>query len=345
MSTERFYNRNDSRYAHPEVAAEHELFLADDVNAKNIAIFDVTTPYVERKQMVDDINEYAKGFLSPRTDRTSTFEVPGLNGGDGSIVVEIARPTDAKPGKKLPCIFNIPAGALYACSYGVADIEGDADECGAVVINMRYRTAFDDKGIFPGALDDLEATYRYVLEHEDELGIKKDKIVVMGLSSGGHLGLAFCHRLKKLGITPRGCVAIEPIPDERTIYPSSHIVNNNWDGRSIYASGAYWLGFMPTQDVPAEAFANHATAEECIGLPPTIIYVGEDDAAADPCLSYYSKLNEAGVFASIHIWGGANHMTLCHGDNPYVNRIIKSYRDDIKDLFKNDMRRPWTVGE
>ena len=68
-------------------------------------------------------------------------------------------------------------------------------------------------------------------------------------------------------------------------------------------------------------------------------------------MEYASKLNQAGVYCDIHVWGGSNHTGLyfaeiqCRGneDMPHANAFINVIDDQINSMFSYDLSRPWTV--
>ncbi len=343
MKPEEMYKiRDDSRFMHPSLREFHEATHAQD---SGIVSFQMNEdiPFETRRDSALAATEQMKA-ASQKNERVIMIQAEGLKDVEYAVPVqgEMIRPTGFKEGKKYPCVLIIPGGALTTCSVGWPDATPIADHNNAVVISAYYRTIFDEHGQYPAAINDLHAMYQHIVEHADELQINKDKIVLLGFSSGAHLALALCHRLKKYHYNPRGCFAVFPIPDNRPIYPSSHVISNGWDGRGVYLTSKAWLGRMLPQDVPAEAFANNATVDECIGLPPTVIYTTESDPSVDPCMIYASKLIQAGVFTTLKVWGGANHMNL-GGDSDYAARYAKQQAEDLKDLLDYDNRRPWTM--
>ena len=326
-----------------------EYFNLTRATVTNMAAgFDPNTSMEEKRRLAKEEHERlskVSGFEC--TERTKEYEIPGYQGEKDApnCSFKVSYPTDYKAGKRMPCAFMIPGGGLKDCMDISVDSEGAADTLGAICVVPHYRVITDENGFYPAAINDLHNIYTYIVEHSKELGIKAKSIVLTGASAGGHLTLSLAHRLKNHGIVPRGCVAICPVPDERAIFPCSKLTSNMVGGNDVYAMGLFWLQYMPSCDVPAEAFANHATVEECIGLPPTIIHTAELDPCVDPCLQYTSKLIEAGVFTSIRVWGGAGHEINASRGEGYPERIHNAINDDIKDLFKFDHRRPWTVTE
>lgn len=339
-------NRTDAeKWAHPELL---QAFAgAETPNPMFEQIYNPEIPFEQRKKEVVGAYEMAMSAAPPDMQKNHRYEVPGCpEEPETGTFVLVARPEHTEK-KKLPCILTIAAGGLYACYMPYPD--GMAEKYGAVVVSCNYRTIFTGGG-YPATINDVHAAYKWIVDNADMIGVDPDKIVIQGMSSGGHLALALCHRLKKYdyhGYQPRGCIAEVPITDERTIYNSSKRIQN-WGGRELYASCQTWLGYRHANaaSVPAEAFANHASEEECIGLPPTFIHTCDSEVATDPDMCYVSKLIRAGVYTDFHVWGGCNHAAMGFEEaSPEKSEYGQLYLDlkkkQIKDCFKYDLRRKW----
>lgn len=333
---ESIHNREDSKWAHPEL----EAFF--DPGGDSNALFDESIPFETRKSIANE----AKKLLPCGLDenRVTKIEVPGCpEEPDAPLVsVYISKPLVCK--KKMPCVFSVPPGGLTICAPEMFPLQADADKYNAIVVSFAYRTIFDEKGLYPGAMNDCHAAFKYIYDHAEELGIDTKKIIITGSSTGGHLSLALCHRLKKYGYKLRGCVVNIPVIDDRLIYGTSKYIGKGWVGPSMSASSRTWLNGLSGDDVPAEAFANHASVEECIGLPPTFIHTVEGDPCADPCMNYASKLMEAGVYTELHLWGGSNHAALSTAGvmdptNVYGQRYISTFDANMKDVLQYDLTR------
>ena len=93
-----------------------------------------------------------------------------------------------------------------------------------------------------------------------------------------------------------------------------------------------------------EAFANRATIEECKGLPPIVMNVGESDMERDYVLDFARKCYAARVPCSVHVWQGCGHGSLwftTEGECRMADRFWNNFYGDIMDCFEYDMRRPW----
>ena len=354
MGFKRFYDRDGGKWAHPELVSIYESVAA--AGGFDTVILNESLPIEERRKFVE---KYMSSFANQEDnnpenkERITTVMVPGCPEEEDAPLIKmtIAYPKELKR-KKLPCLFLIPGGGLSMCITDPSPL-AMADTYNCIAVTFEYRTIVYG-GKYPETINDCHAAYKYVTDHAEEYHINSKKIILYGNSSGGHLALALSHRLKKYNYNPRGCIVFVPPIDERNIYPSSHIKSTAWGTAQSYMMSKQWLGKDGNEAfVPAEAFPNHASVEECVGLPPTFIHAFANDIYSDPCMQYASKLNEAGVYVGIHMWHGTNHDALytAYGiykgssDYPYANIFGNVVENEIKDCIAYDLRRPWTVEE
>jgi acetyl esterase/lipase len=165
---------------------------------------------------------------------------------------------------------------------------------------------------YPAAQNDLHATYQWMVQHADELDIDADRILLMAYSSGAGLISALPFRLKRYdwcgGPMPRGVVVHDAFMDDRETMRSMRMLDKGWSGlvnRGVtmrYMGKNFASGF-----IGPEAFANHATIEECEGLPPYAIFEHQDSPGCDSATEFVGKLNEAGVYCNYFVSGGCTH--------------------------------------
>lgn len=358
MGFEKFRVRDDAKWAHPELEVVYEM-MGQSVGYAEVLLNDDLS-FEERQEFAKHAEDGFAEFL-PEYDwsRVTEYEAPGCADEPDAPLVKllVAKPKgEPRYKKNSPCILIIPGGGLTTCFRFTAAIEDWADKFGVPVATLTYR-CLTDGAVFPQPLNDCEAAYNFLAEHAKELGISKNKIILHGNSSGGHLSLALCHRLKRRGITPRGCLVWVPIIDDRPMpqYRSAQINSAFWGASDAATSARLYLGKLNNQtDVPAEAFPGRATVEECVGLPPTFIHAMMNDCGLDQAFDYASKLTAAGVYAEIHAWGGSQHCSLSTSanvldkDDPtaeYAQLFNAVNEKEFRDMFEYDLRRPWTVEE
>lgn len=105
------------------------------------------------------------------------------------------------------------------CEPNACGIDNLAQKYNCIVVACKYRTSLEAP--YLAAINDLHATYQWIVEQGQEFGADTDNIVLHGISSGGHLATALPFRLKRYGFSTKGVVVDRPITDERQIYPSS----------------------------------------------------------------------------------------------------------------------------
>ena len=356
MAFECFNDRDDVKWSHPEI---EEIYAA----AADFASFGTYTlnpdiPFEERKAGMDasqaESDAAAEAALTDEQKARRTIcMAPGCEEDPDAPLVKV---TVVKPDKvtkkKYPCIIDIPSGAMCLRVEGPTPYQlSDTYNC--VSVGVDYRTLFEG-GEYPAPINDLHAAYNYLLAHAEELNIDPKKIIVRGISAGGILALSLAHRLKRYGIKPRGVLAIVPCLETRSNYPTMHIQSVGWAAQQNNAMGKMYLGpWALDATIGPEAMPNFATVEDCVGMPPVFIHDYMNDIYADPAMEYASKLNQAGVYCDIHVWGGSNHTGLnfaeiqSRGDEdmPHSNALITVIDDQINSMLKYDLSRPWAVDE
>lgn len=358
MGLEKFRIRDDAKWGHPELEVAYSL-MGNSVGYAEVLLNDDLS-FEERQDFAAHAEDGFKDYL-PDYDwsRVTEYEAPGCIDEPDAPPVKmlVAVPKEKWRYKRnSPCILIIPGGGLTTCFRFSADIENWADKFGVPVATLNYRTLCMGAK-YPEPVNDCEAAYNFLAEHAKELNISANKIILHGNSSGGHLSLALCHRLKKRGVTPRGCMVWVPIIDDRPLpqYRSLSINSAFWGGSDAAQSARQYLGKLNNSvDVPAEAFPGRATVEECVGLPPTFIHAMINDNGLDQTSEYISKLSAAGVYCEMHAWGGSQHCSLSTSanildkDNPdaaYAQLFNRVCEKELVDMFEYDLRRPWTVEE
>jgi acetyl esterase/lipase len=346
---ERFKDRNDAQtWAHPELRVIHDMFNTYSGSGMDYEgfIFNPDVPYEERAEFTRNFNKERNAGIAYDETRTTSYQIPGCEEEPDAPLVEATVTKPANPTRKMKCILSIPGGGMLVCSVGDLKPEVLSDEHDCVVVHFGYRSVYAGVSLtgYPAAVNDCHAVYKWTVEHAEELDIDPDMIIIDGISTGGHLALALCHRLKRYGYRPRGCVAKVPIADNRMTYRNSAIQVAGWGADLVYLSSKTWLHRALPHKLNGEAFANYATEEECVGLPPTVIITSDMDPNADACMDYTSKLISAGVFVSLHLWGGSIHGTLSTAAmveevTDYSDRYLKQIHDDIVEMWKYDLRR------
>lgn len=180
-----------------------------------------------------------------------------------------------------------------------------ASKFGAVVAAPAYRRA--GEAPYPAALEDCYAALRYLYDHAEELGVRRDQIIVGGESAGGGLTAALClYARDKKEIPIVFQIPLYPMLDCLDT-PSSR--DNHalvWNTRRNHRGWARYLGELyGTENVPG--YASPARAADYRDLPPAYTYVTDGEPFYAETLTYVRRLNEAGVPARADVYHGNVH--------------------------------------
>jgi len=345
-----FDDRRDPKWAHP--------LVKDDYQGKGI---ENSSEYIlDPAKTIEEIQSFRNIFLNAIAEAGETFmsenqvairnkgtftehKVPGLKEGDPDIRTRIWIPNERKK-KRLPVIFHIYGGALIngsieMCESEVMWMNRDA-KC--ALVSTSYRPAPDCK--YPANVDDLQAQYKWVLDHADEFGFDVNRMVIAGASTGGQLSAALAFRIKKVGLKrPRGLILMWPIIDDRQMTASSRYRTNMWDAEIERGAFKAWLGDnVARSDVAPDAVPGHAKPEDFIGYPPTVIHCMEHDIDRDDVIRFAQSLLNAGIFCDFKLWGGQSHLSLSTNNRELRDRFEMLVIGALNDFINFDFSRPWT---
>jgi monoterpene epsilon-lactone hydrolase len=179
---------------------------------------------------------------------------------------------------------------------------------------------------YPAAVDDSMRAYRWLLAQ----GISPPNIVIVGESAGGGLCLATLLALRDKGIPlPAAAVALSPWTDLKCT------------GESYTTKAKVCLSPQGTWT----AFSKHYVKDndpylpwisplygDLHGLPPMLIYVGEDEIFRDDSIHFAEKAKEAGVDVTLRVGEGMFHCyPVCAPLFPEATQAM----DEICDFIKN----------
>jgi acetyl esterase/lipase len=332
----------DSRYAHAEMRGNWKLdLMMEQTEVYNLALDeDTRREYREREYAVQ--RPYFESIaIGPDEMDTVDYEIPGCpEEPDVPAHATVYTPKKLK-GKKNPVLFCCEGGGLVHNSKAFFDQMAMRFNCISVACD--YRTTLE--GGYPGTINDLHATFQWVLDNAEELRADTDNIVMYGESSGGQLAMALPFRLRRYGYKRlKGIVAVSPIVDDRTTYTSSRFnPQSGWNCNVAANSARGWLkDLYNSPHVGPEAYCNRATLEELKGYPPTFIHSNEFDPDRDAARAFSAKLGEVGAYCEFHCWGGVEHGSFdCNPEADYSKRYFNIINSNIADCFKYDLRRPW----
>lgn len=269
---------------------------------------------------------------------TRRRDVVAIDRSDGSIQGHLIVPRDEVRGGLMMYLH----GGGYVCGtreYAKGFASVLSAECGMKVASVEYRLAPEDP--FPAALNDVYDAYCAILAK----GMEPERIIVAGESAGGGLAYALCLKLRDEGKPlPAGIVAISPWCD-LTLSGESYSRNVDADPsitqeRLAFFSDCY-VGAYSKEEVPK---IKRITAQpkgdvnkkrdpyvsplfgDLEGMPPSIIFAGEDELLFSDAQDMRDKLFACGcdvtLVAKPNMW------------HAYVLYNLKSNSDDFDKINK-----------
>jgi acetyl esterase len=181
-----------------------------------------------------------------------------------------------------------------------------AKHAGVLVLSVDYRLA--PEHLFPAAVDDAFAAFRFAVDNAKELGADPAAVAVGGDSAGGNLTAA----VAQLAVADGG-----PVPAFLlVIYPATDF-STKWRSHELFREGFFlterhmdWYRsrYLPDEDAALDPRASPLLAEDVSGLPPAYIVTAGFDVLRDEGEAYADRLREAGVPVALR-----RHRGLIHG--------------------------------
>ena len=186
-------------------------------------------------------------------------------------------------------------------------------EMGFAVVNVEYRLA--NVALAPAAVEDCLCALRWIARNAEEYNLDASRVVVTGMSAGGHLSLTTGMIPSSAGLD-RQCMA-RAFSGPRPADPATVVAIVNWygitdvvdmlDGPNAKGYAVEWLGSLPNRAEVASRVSpvNYVRA----GLPPILTIHGDDD----PIVPYQhavrlkDQLDAAGAPNELHTVPGGGH--------------------------------------
>lgn len=276
--------------------------------------------------------EEAPGRFGGRTERLASVRDVDVPGRARSVPLRIYRPESDAP---LPCVLYAHGGGWVTGSLDSHDklCRILANRLPAVVVGVGYRCA--PEHVYPAALDDVEAAWRWTRAHAKNVGADGARFGVAGDSSGGNLVAALTQRLRAAG---------DPQPDlQLLLYPaldstcSRASYRNFSTGYNLSAAQMAWYWDLyragSAQDAPE---LSPLAAASLAGLAPAVIAVAEYDVLRDDAIDYARRLADDGVVVRVVRCDGMIHGFLrWTGAVPAAMRWIDEIADASREMSKS----------
>jgi epsilon-lactone hydrolase len=237
--------------------------------------------------------------IAARVDALGSRE-PGVHGEPVTAGTAPASWVDVKGARQDCVVLYLHGGAFIAETpvFHGALLVRICREARARGLMVSYRLA--PEHLYPAALDDCIAAYRWLLEQ----GFDASRIVVAGDSAGGNLTLALLLRARDEGLPlPAGAVALSPVTD---LTFSGDSVQRN-DGVDDMFSADLMDALVPAY-LPRRELCTHPHVSplfgDFTGMPPVLLIVGSTELLLDDSV----RLAHRCPSAQLLVWHGMPHV-------------------------------------
>lgn len=247
------------------------------------------------------------GVDLPLPSGVRRLSAPGLQG-QPSVTVYLAN--EVRGGPQRGVILYMHGGGFIRghALQGLDTHIAMAKRLNCVLVSVDYRLA--PASPYPGAVNDCYAVLVWLYRNAVLLGLRRDRIALMGESAGGGLAAMLALAARDRGnIRPCFQALIYPMLDDRTGSKRPAPPNrgtfvwtesDNRNGWSAHLGKKAGSASVPEGAVPARA-------KSLAGLPPAWIGVGALDLFLDEDVDYAQRLMAAGVPAELLVIPGAFH--------------------------------------
>jgi len=222
------------------------------------------------------------------------------------------------------------AGSIRTAQYHAVYISRVSN---ARVLIIDYRLAPEYQ--FPAALDDAINAYQWLIDVE---GVPHDKLIIIGVSSGGGLTIANLLKIRERGIDmPKAAVCISPWIDltfTGETFKKRAIIDPFLTPDELeFAANLYSGDRDPRDPFISPVYANLQ------GLPPLFIQAGTAEILYDDAVRLARSAVKTGVDVNLDIWEDMIHafpgfVSVAPESKQAIERIGKF----IHDIFKNNTK-------
>ncbi len=284
-------------------------------------------PPFEALSPADARSAYAAGWDVVQSPAESVASVRDLSisGPGGALNLRVYRGADTQPEALLPSLVFLHGGGWVIGNLDSHDrlCRQLANRARCCVVAVDYRLA--PEHVFPAAVDDCAAAWRWVAEHSAELAIIPGRLAVGGDSAGGNLA-AVLALMGRDGTLPPAIfqLLMYPVVDLRAQSPSYQRVTA---GVPLTAATMhYFIGhYAPDQADRLDWRASPWLAGSLLNTPPALVLTVGNDPLCDEGRAYAQRLEDEGVRVTALHLNDQIHGVMTQGNFVKASHFLVDY--------------------
>ena len=223
-------------------------------------------------------------------------------------------------------------GWAFGSSYSLFKICKDLSDNGITCFSAEYRLSLKHSSKVQDSMSDAREVYNWISENSEKLNINKEKIVVGGGSSGGHLAASLAMIPDDSGSTVDNISALvffNPAINT-TFFDNGYELPENIGERRK----KFWLYLKRLFDGKSVELSPSNWIKE--DLPPSIIFHGKNDRTIPlPIIEEFTKhMKEKGNEIKLLTWEGKGHQ-FYRWDKESYNEVINELLSFLKEQTFN----------
>jgi len=193
--------------------------------------------------------------------------------------------------------------------------------------------------VFPAALDDAFAAYRWAQTRADELDIDVSRIAVGGDSAGGSLAAGVCLMARDYGAAvPCGQLLVYPAVGAGEVTQSVLEFTDTpmCNSRDMEKYIKFYNPNCDSLSPQERRYSSPGEAEKLDGLPETYVETAEFDCLHDEGVLYAKRLEEEGIPVTLNETKGTIHGYDFMTKSEITRQSIQKRCEFLKKIFYSD---------
>jgi acetyl esterase len=296
-------------------------------------------PPFEALSPADARSAYAASWDLMQSPAEAVAAVRDLSiAGPGSVLnLRVYRGANTQAGELLPGLVFLHGGGWLIGNLDSHDrmCRQLANRARCCVVAVDYRLA--PEHVFPAAVDDCAAAWRWIADHSAELAIIPERLAVGGDSAGGNLA-AVLALMGRDGSLPPAIfqLLIYPVVDLRALSPSYQRVTA---GVPLTAATMHYFirHYAPEQADRLDWRASPLLADSLVDSPPALVLTVGNDPLCDEGRAYAQRLEDDGVRVTALHLNDQMHGVLTQGNFVKAGHFLIDY---LGAVLGDELHRP-----